>query len=332
MEALVYTRPETVEVLDVDPPQPVDGEIELEIIAAGICGSELEGVRTPNSLRVPPLVMGHELVGRRLDNGDVVAINPLINCGECDLCKLGKTNLCRHRQLLGVHRPGGFAERIVIPESRARPVPAGLDPKRAVLAEPLANGLHALRLAERHLGRAPLAVGIIGAGMLGTASALAAVRTGIPRVAIADISPERLQIAASTLGIETTPRLRGELDVVIDAVGAASTRADAVDLLKPGGVSVWIGLHQPDAGFDSLSLVRQERIVCGTFAYLDAEFDEAVELCQEAHKGWVETVSLPDSAARFSELMREPGPVPKTVVVPKDRSRPVLEAISQALP
>src|ERR1044072_7134637 len=98
MRALVYTGPAVVELLDVDAPTPGDDELVLDVPAAGICGSELEGVRTPNAMRTPPLVMGHELVGRRADSGEVVAVNPLIWCGSCDLCARGTTNLCRRRQ------------------------------------------------------------------------------------------------------------------------------------------------------------------------------------------------------------------------------------------
>lgn len=320
MQALVYTRPGTVELLEVVPPAPAEDELVLEVLAAGICGSELEGVRAPNSLRVPPLVMGHELVGRRLDTGEVVAVNPLVSCGDCDLCSLGRTNLCRDRQLIGVHRPGGFAELVAVPASCCKPLPADIAIEQAVLAEPLANAIHALRLAESHLGCPPRSLGVIGAGMLGIACALAAAKRGIRDIVVADLSEDRLALAAKTLGVEATKRLEGELDLVVDAVGLAETRSDAVALSRPGGVSVWIGLHQPDAGFDSRSLVRSERVVCGAFAYLDAEFDEAVELCRDADPCWVEQVFLCDAAGRFSELMQAPGPVPKTIVVPEPRS------------
>jgi len=313
MQALVYTAPRCVELLDVPVPAPAPGEVTLDVLAAGICGSELEGVRRPDAMRTPPLVMGHELVGRRMDSGEVVAVNPLIACRACDLCARGTTNLCRRRELVGVHRPGGFAEQVAVPVACCRPLPTGLDVMRAVLTEPIANAVHALRRAERHLGEPPRSVGVIGAGMLGIASALVAAHGGA-EVAIADLSAERLAVARDTLGVHTARELDGEHDVVIDAVGAAATRASAVARLRPGGVSVWIGLHEPDAGFDSLALVRQERVVSGTFAYLNEDFAAALELAAHADPSWVEQIPLADSAARFGELLRAPGSVPKTVM------------------
>ncbi len=97
MQAIVYTAPLTLELQDVPEPVPADGEVLVEVRAAGICGSELEGFKSQSPFRVPPLIMGHELAGVRLDTGEAVAVNPLISCGTCDLCLRGEGNLCRTR-------------------------------------------------------------------------------------------------------------------------------------------------------------------------------------------------------------------------------------------
>src|SRR4051812_45961908 len=102
MRAMVYSAPLTLEMQDVPEPEPGPGEVVVEVAAAGICGSELEGVASRSPFRVPPLVMGHELAGRRLDDGTPVAVNPLIACGRCDLCLRGARNVCRSRTLVGI--------------------------------------------------------------------------------------------------------------------------------------------------------------------------------------------------------------------------------------
>ena len=130
MKALVFTAPGVVEIQEVPDVVAGDGEVVVHVDRAGICGSELHGIQTPG-FRVPPLVMGHEFVGR-LDDGRRVAINPLTSCGECDLCRRGRTQLCRSRQLLGVHRAGGFAERVAVPQNAVHEIP-----------EPIANAVHA---------------------------------------------------------------------------------------------------------------------------------------------------------------------------------------------
>ena len=97
MKAMVYTAPLELKILEVDVPEPLEGEVLVRVRAAGICGSELEGVASRSPFRVPPLIMGHEFVGNRADNGDFVIVNPVVSCFNCDLCLRGLTNVCRHR-------------------------------------------------------------------------------------------------------------------------------------------------------------------------------------------------------------------------------------------
>jgi threonine dehydrogenase-like Zn-dependent dehydrogenase len=123
MQALVYTGPLTLEMRDVPEPVAGEGEVVVEVDAVGICGSELEGFRSQSPFRVPPLIMGHELAGRRLDDGTPVAVNPLIACGRCDLCLRGARNICRRRTIVGIQRSGGFAERVAVPESACVALP-----------------------------------------------------------------------------------------------------------------------------------------------------------------------------------------------------------------
>jgi threonine dehydrogenase-like Zn-dependent dehydrogenase len=319
VQALVYTAPLTLEVHDLPEPQAADGEVLVEVEAAGICGSELEGFRSQSPFRVPPLVMGHELAGRRLDDGTRVAINPLIACGACDLCLRGARNVCRRRQLVGIHRAGGFAERVAVPEACCIPLPDDVSFQRAALAEPLANGLHAWRLALAH-DQGPVRVGIIGAGMLGLAMALVALDAGVRDVTIADLSAERLATAAGVGVPSTTDALAGEFDVVFDAVGGAATRAASLERLRPGGVSVWIGLHGSEPGFDALALVRNEQRVLGTFAYLERDFAAALDLVAGIDAApWVAVRPLSTGVETFLGLLDGPGAATKVLLQPDAR-------------
>src|SRR5579875_3701419 len=101
-----------MEVTEAPQPEPAPGEVLLTVEAVGICGSELEGYLGNNSLRVPPLVMGHEFSGRVAKVGPSVpadwlgqrvVVNPLLSCGRCGLCLRGLPQLCRSRQIVGVH-------------------------------------------------------------------------------------------------------------------------------------------------------------------------------------------------------------------------------------
>src|SRR5215213_4965242 len=101
MRALVFTKPGTVELLDAPDPEPAAGEVLVKVRAVGICGSELHGIRSAG-FRRPPLIMGHEFAGSTAD-GRRVTVNPLLSCGVCDLCLMGRDHLCRERAILGIH-------------------------------------------------------------------------------------------------------------------------------------------------------------------------------------------------------------------------------------
>jgi threonine dehydrogenase-like Zn-dependent dehydrogenase len=118
MKALVYESPQIMNMRTLPVPIPAKNEVLLKVEKVGICGSELSGFLGKNSLRLPPLVMGHEFSGMieeigedvvHLKRGDRATANPLISCGNCFECLSGIANLCHGRKLIGAHQPGAFA-------------------------------------------------------------------------------------------------------------------------------------------------------------------------------------------------------------------------------
>ncbi len=298
MKALVFTALGVVEVKDVDEVVPSGDEVIVHVERAGICGSELHGI-TSASFRVPPLIMGHEFVGTT-DDGRRVAVNPLISCGTCELCQRGETQLCRTRVLLGAHRAGGFAERVVVPRALVHDLPSGLDWDSAGLIEPLANAVHAWNLAGAPVGAR---VGVIGCGPIGLACLEVARHGGAVVVACADLSEDRRAVAASLGASVVSPSLEGEFDVIFDAVGSAGTRNASLEHLIPGGITVWLGLATPDSNFDAAAAVRFEKTIRGSFAYVDDEFVAAIELAPHLDLSWSTTYPLDEGAKIFTELM-----------------------------
>lgn len=297
MRAMVFTRPGVVEMLDVDQPEPADGEVVVEVTAAGICGSELHGISKPG-FRQPPLVMGHEFSGTTTD-GRRVTVNPIVSCGSCDLCQSGRHQLCRTRAVIGIHRAGAFAERIAVPEHTLHDLPDDLTWEQGALIEPVANAVHAWR---RGGARDGARVAILGAGTIGLATLLVALEHGAD-VTITDLAPARLGIAHD-LGAQTaTTSLDGEYDVIVDAVGAEATRRASLDHLAPGGTTVWIGLLSPEPGFDAQDAIRLEKTVAGSFAYEPHDFRDALELAPRLDLGWATSYPLDEGARVFTELM-----------------------------
>jgi threonine dehydrogenase-like Zn-dependent dehydrogenase len=310
VKALVFTAPGRVELLDVSEPDPAPGEVLVEVRAAGICGSELHGARRPG-FRQPPLIMGHEFAGIGA-GGEAVVVNPILSCGRCAECRRGLRHVCREREIIGVHRAGGFAERVAVPASALRPVPPGLPWEAAALIEPAANAVHAWNQAGRALGASGALgadgakgarVAVIGCGAIGLLCAATALSGGAGRVEVTDLSPARLA-AAERLGAEVAgPGLSGEYDVVIDAVGSAATRAASVAHQRPGGVAVWLGLAEEEAGFDANALIRSEKRVLGSFAYRDEEFAQAMARIQDWDLTWAAGYPLAAAAGIFTDLM-----------------------------
>lgn len=318
MQALVWTAPRQMVVKDLPIPEPEEGEVLLKVSAAGICGSEIGGFLGHNSLRKPPLVMGHEAAGLvvtgPLPKGRRVTFNPLIVCGGCDRCRAGVTSLCRKRSLIGAHRPGAFAEYVTVPVKQCHDLPECFPDVGAALVEPMACGIRAARHSGAGPGRRLL---VMGAGLIGLCCAAAARAAGCETILMADLSPRRLEIAKKW-GVTETIDARGDVgaavqklapggvEAAIDAVGAAATRDQALKAAVPGCRVVFIGLHEEKSVIEANYIVRQEIEVVGSFAYTDADFKQSLDFLAggavRISDDWLEVRPLAEGFRSFTEL------------------------------
>ncbi|WP_166354494.1 alcohol dehydrogenase catalytic domain-containing protein [Phytoactinopolyspora limicola] len=308
MKAMVFTRPGTVEMCDVATPEAGAGEVVVDVRAVGICGSELHGIGE-GTLRRPPLVMGHEIAGLVGDRR--VTVNPLLSCSACDMCGLGADNLCRNRAILGIDRPGGFADAVVVPESAVHEIDDSMTFAAASMVEPLANAVHALRLADPGPSDR---IGIIGAGAIGLMCLLVAAAQ-VDDVAICDLDPRRIETAQELGASRVGTALDGEYDVVVDAVGAETTHRASLEVLRPGGTAVWIGLQSSKAGFDGQGIVREEKRVVGSYCYTRDDFAAALKLAVGLPLDWHTTFPLTAGVDIFNELMAGTASTAKAVLV-----------------
>ncbi len=317
MKALVYTGERTMRYRDEPDAEAAAGEALLRVDAAGICGSDMHAYHGHDPRRVPPLILGHELVGTIVDGADAgrrVTANPLITCGRCDHCVQGRQNLCSNRTMIGMSRPGAFAERISIPRSSLIDIPQDMDSRAAALTEPAATALHALDLSTRALRR-PLPearVRVIGAGAVGLLCALLARSHGCLELSIAETNPLRRD-AAQRAGLRAVdPRqddedehAREAFELVIDAVGSSHTRNAALRGLRPGGVFMHVGLQDWASEIDMRKLTLAEITLLGTYTYTTADLRATVRALHAGvygDLGWVEERSLADGAAAFADL------------------------------
>jgi alcohol dehydrogenase len=316
VKALVYTAPNEVTFRDEPDPVTGSGDVLLAVEAAGICGSDMHAFHGRDPRRNPPLILGHELAARIALGpraGERVTVNPLITCGRCEYCVTGRDNLCAHRTMIGMTRPGGFAERIAVPERTLIEIPEGMSARAAALTEPAATALHALNLAQRALHR-PLPEArllVIGGGAVGLLAALLARAYGCRDVALAETNALRRAAARAAENLRvfdpTDAAIRAEnaVDLVIDAVGARATRSAALAAVKPGGVVVHIGLADWASEIDMRKLTLAEITLIGTYTYSTADLRATVAALHGGAFGglaWVEERTLGEGAAAFADL------------------------------
>ncbi|GAB3246471.1 2,3-butanediol dehydrogenase [Larkinella harenae] len=337
MKALFYPEFNQLTVTERPVPDFSENEVLLKVLACGICGSELETFKAQSPRRVPPLIMGHEFcgviegIGSQVTGyalGDWVVSNSVVSCGTCDACRRGLTNLCKNRQVFGMHRGGAFAEYVNVPAHCLIAMPAGLTPQAACMAEPLANGIHIVNLIR---DMAPKKVLVIGAGPIGlvTQQAFRAL-LGVD-VYSADLRNERLAIA-QRLGATATInpaevdlvaevlRLTDQegIDLVVDAVGNNYTSQQALKAVRPGGTVVLIGLHENARPFFTYDIILSEKKVLGTYAATQQEMGEALALIASGRvdvTSWVHYYSIENGVAAFHDMMMAKDEHVKSVIV-----------------
>jgi alcohol dehydrogenase len=316
MKALVYTHPNEVTYRDEPDPVLAANEVVLRIDAVGICGSDMHAYHGHDPRRVPPLILGHELAGTVVAGpgiGTRYTANPLITCGACEYCVQGRNNLCANRTMVGMTRPGAFAERMSIPASSLIEIPQDMSPVMAALTEPAATALHALNLSMRALAR-PLPecrLLIIGGGAIGMLAALLARSYGCRDVQVAETNALRRASLAAHAGCHAFDPLAGQpvadnaIDLVIDAVGAKATRNAAFAAVKPGGVIMHVGLQDWASEIDMRKLTLAEITLLGTYTYSTADLRATVAALGRGAFGdlaWVEQRPLADGARAFRDL------------------------------
>lgn len=283
MKAAFITGVRAIELRDVPAPTIArDDDVLVRSRAVGVCGSDLHYYLSDmvGSDRVRyPFIPGHECSGTvervgaavtRVKPGDAVVIEPAVSCGVCDQCRAGRPHTCRKLMFLGHYGEltGGMAELVLAPERNCVPLPAGMSVVRGALAEPLSIAVYAAGLAgsvrgktAAVLGTGPIGLCVVmalkaeGAGAVFATEKVAA-REAAAKRAGADWtgSPDREDVVAEVLARESLG-----LDLVFECCGEQEALDQAVQLLKPGGTLVVVGIPlEPRVSFDSGKLRRKE--------------------------------------------------------------------------
>jgi len=264
----VRNAPPSVEVVEIDEPEG-DGEL-VRVAATGICASDLNYIRGGSTE-----IAGHEFAGV-LEDGTPVAVEAIFGCGACAQCEQGNYNLCeRGPQGLGMTDPGGMCEWFRAPRHALVPLPDGLDLADASLVEPASVAWHSC-----HMGRIDpdTRVAIVGAGAIGILAAASAQTMGAPEVAVEARHPHQ-HSARERIGAEVAT---SGYDVVIETGGSESALHRAVELARPGGTVVYVGVYGPDTTWPHFEAFMREVALRPSLGYCGhqgrREFAEAADM------------------------------------------------------
>jgi len=314
MRAAVFHGNHDLRVEEVPEPVAGPGELLLRVTACGVCGTDAAefsvGPRmfpiaepNPRTGHVGPMIPGHEIAGivesvgegvEEFGPGSLVVTGAGISCGACARCLEGRTNLCERYATVGLQRHGGLAQFVSVPASTCVAAPAGLTRDAAALGQPMAIAVHSMRQGSPRVGEVALVIGVGGIGAFLT-YALAA--TGARTVA-ADLDEVRLRIASAlgaevTFGPDATPladavrERAGAPDVVYEVTGTSAGLAAALDVVRPGGRIVAVGLHDRPREVDLRSVTLHELSIHGTNAHVvGADLPEALRLLAARADPW----------------------------------------------
>ena len=287
MEELYLEKPKQLRLREsarID--QLADNEARVETIYGGICGSDIKVYGGHLPYANYPCRPGHEILGTiveagpgsHLDTGTRVISFPNTYCGSCEFCRKGKTNICPEKKIFGVTANGLFGQEIVIDSEFLVPVPSELTSENAILTEPFAVIVHALKKTTI---TKTTSVAIVGCGTEGFLTIALLEYLGADITAL-DINQDKMDKAKSfytsiaTLHPEKVNDQR--FDLVIEAAGTKAAIEMAFTLAKPGGTMITLGLTGDEVRFPSLAVTRSELSILGSIIYTKHDFEEAFEI------------------------------------------------------
>lgn len=326
MRALRWHAPLTVALERVPVPEPADDQALVEVHWTGLCGSDLEEYLRGPVVINPPVTLGHEIVGEVAvaahDGsgpavGTPVVVDVVTGCGHCYWCSRHDEGLCPELVVTGQHTDGGLADFVLARAARLVPVPPGLRPDHAALAEPTAVAVRAVRRLGSATGRGAV---VVGGGTVGLLVAQVLRNAGAVPVVVLEPGEARRAVARDLelqgLWAPDADQRRAALaplypaqgvDLVVECSGASGTAAEALRLLRPGGTAVLLGITPEVQPFDQNDLVIGEKTVSGSAAHMWDD-DVAVAVGQLA-SGAVKVgplisrkVPLANAAAAFAKL------------------------------
>jgi len=295
MKAVAITAPGRAQMIDAKEPVPAGDEVLVRVKRVGLCGSDLSTFLGKNPMVSYPRVLGHEIAGTieragaevpsAWQIGMNVTFTPYTACGDCPSCRSGRRNACRDNKTMGVQRDGALAELAVVPYQKLYLAPK-LTLDELALVEPFSVGFHAI---HRGRVRATDTVLVMGCGGVGLGAVAGAAGRGA-RVIALDMDDGKLSLAKTVgasqlINAAVTDARQVVLDstggdgpdVIIEAVGAATTYRQAVEWVAFCGRVVYIGYGKEPVSYETRLFVMKELDILGSRNCL-TEFSDVIAL------------------------------------------------------
>ena len=317
MQAIFKMKQEPgIELLETDIPEIGDTDILVKVAAGSLCGSDVHYYEwAPGSQIVNvPVILGHEFSGEVVEigadvtqvaTGDRITAMPGMPCGQCPNCRIGRGELCTGRLAPGILSNGFFAEyaRLTAGATMFK-LPENVSFEAASLSEPLAVCLNAVDIADFKIGQK---VAVLGPGPIGLLTLQILKAGGASKVMMVGTSVDAKRMAlAEKFGADVIVNVDqddpvamarelggrgflGGLDLVFEATGNPKSIAQGLNMIRPGGSVVMIGIHSGPAQFDAIPMVRGRKKLLGAYSY-DAQT-------------WSRVISLLDSDLLDVEAM-----------------------------
>jgi L-iditol 2-dehydrogenase len=268
MKAMMLTGIREMEMKEVpDPVLKNANDVKIRLLVLGICGSDIHyytAGKIGSQVVKYPFTVGHECAGvvvdtgpevTRVKKGDIIAVEPAMWCGTCDQCLSGRHHTCRNLKFLGCpgQAEGSLSEYIVMPENSCFHLPGKLTPDHGAISEPLAIGVYAVKKAGEIKGEK---IGILGFGPIGMSVMLAAKAQEAGEIYVTDKIDQRLLLAVKEKAALTVNPLQDNiserirqreplgLDIVFECCGQQEAVDQAIDILKPGGRLIIVGIPE----------------------------------------------------------------------------------------
>ncbi|CUH95001.1 hypothetical protein P22_1070 [Propionispora sp. 2/2-37] len=290
MKALIAYGSQDLRLETMDIPAYEDDEVLIRVKACGICGSDL-----PRALQGTahsyPIILGHEFsgyvaaVGSSVTNiqaGQRVTAAPLLPCGSCQYCKIGRPAMCESYNFVGSRRPGAFAEYVAIKAINVVPLADEVDYPAGAMIEPISVALHGVGRVSFNAGAT---AAVFGAGTIGLLTLQCLKAQGAGKVYVVDVIGTKLRLAqqlgadAVINALEDDPvdymKQQGQPAVVFETAGSPLTQRQSIEVVSKLGKVVFVGTATKELGLPPHSfekILRGEIEVTGSWMSYSAPY------------------------------------------------------------